>query len=81
MIGTRESGDSVIEGVTGWLVPANDPEALADRLRHAHAHRDLLPAMGAASRQRIVHGYQWRHFRLRLLHAWAHARAGRRPGD
>lgn len=81
MIGTRESGDSVIDGVTGWLVPANDPEALAERLRHAHAHRDLLPAMGAASRQRIVDGYQWRHFRLRLLHAWARARAGKRAAD
>jgi glycosyltransferase involved in cell wall biosynthesis len=81
MIGTRESGDSVIDGVTGWLVPANDPEALADRLRHAHAHRDLLPAMGAASRQRIVNGYQWRHFRLRLLHAWARARTGCAPAD
>jgi glycosyltransferase involved in cell wall biosynthesis len=77
MIGTRESGDGVIDGVTGWLVPANDPGALADRLRHAHAHRELLPAMGAASRQRIVNGYQWRHFRLRLRHAWARAAATR----
>lgn len=73
MIGTRESGDGVVDGVTGWLVPANDPEALAERLRHAHAVRDRLQEMGAASRQRIVNGYQWRHFRLRLLHAWARA--------
>jgi glycosyltransferase involved in cell wall biosynthesis len=78
MIGTRESGDGVIEGITGWLIPANDPEALASRLRHAYDHRDDLPAMGAASRQRVVHGYQWRHFHLRLLHAWARAAAGRR---
>jgi glycosyltransferase involved in cell wall biosynthesis len=77
MIGTRESGDGVIDGVTGWLVPANDPVALAERLRHAYACRDQLPAMGAASRQRMVDGYQWRHFRLRLLHAWARAAAGR----
>jgi len=76
MIGTRESGDGVIDGVTGWLVPANDPSALADRLRHAATHQSDLPAMGAASRRRILHGYQWRHFHLRLLHAWACAVAG-----
>lgn len=76
MIGTRESGDGVVDGLTGWLVPANDPEALADRLRLAHASRDRLPVMGAASRERVVNGYQWRHFRLRLLHAWARV-AGR----
>jgi hypothetical protein len=29
--------------------------------------------MGAASRQRIVDGYQWCHFRRRLQHAWAEA--------
>ena len=80
MIGTRESGDSVIDNVTGWLVPANDPEALAARLAHASAHRDQLAAMGAASRQRVVHGYQWRHFRLRLMHAWARAKEGRHSG-
>jgi len=81
MIGTRESGDSVIDGVTGWLVPANDPVALADRLRHAHTHRDQLPTMGAASRRRVVDGYQWCHFRLRLQQAWARAQAGRRTMD
>jgi glycosyltransferase involved in cell wall biosynthesis len=78
MIGTRESGDGVIDGVTGWLVPANDPVALAERLHHAHAHREQLPAMGAASRQRIVNGYQWSHFRRRLLQAWARAVDARR---
>jgi glycosyltransferase involved in cell wall biosynthesis len=80
MIGTRESGDGVIDGVTGWLVPANDPDALADRLRLAWKCRDRLPAMGAASRQRIVDGYQWCHFRRRLQHAWAKA-AGLARGE
>lgn len=75
MIGTRESGDSIINGVTGWLVPANDPDALAEKIRHAHAHADQLPAMGRAARQRIVDGYQWSHFHLRLLYAYAKAMA------
>lgn len=83
MIATRESGDGVIEGVTGWQVPANDPEALAERLAHAHAHRDELPAMGRAARRRIEENYTWEHFRLRLLHAYARARelAAERSGN
>ena len=74
MIATRESGDGVIEGVTGYLVPANDPAALAERIRHAWEHRDELPAMGRAARERIAANFTWRHFRLRLLHAYAMAR-------
>ncbi len=81
MIGTRESGDGVIDGVTGWLVPANDPKALAERLHYAYTHRDQLPAMGAASRRRVVDGYQWHHFRQRLRHAWARAAASRPTAD
>lgn len=77
MIGTRESGDSVLDGVTGWLVPANDPAALAEKIRHAYDHPEELGPMARATRRRIVEGYQWRHFRLRLQHAWARARAAR----
>ena len=74
IIGTRESGDGVIDGVTGWLVPANDPAALAERIHYAHAHaNDMLPAMGRAARQRIVDRFTWAHFHLRLQHAWAKA--------
>ena len=74
MIATRESGDGVIEGVTGFLVPANDPDALTERIAHAHRHADELPAMGRAARERIAANFTWRHFRLRLLHAYAMAR-------
>jgi glycosyltransferase involved in cell wall biosynthesis len=75
MIGTRESGDGVIDGVTGWLVPANDPNALAEKIRHAHAHPELLFSMGRAARRRIAERFTWAHFRLRLQHAWARARS------
>jgi glycosyltransferase involved in cell wall biosynthesis len=73
MIATRESGDGVIDGVTGFLVPANDPGALAEKIRHAYDHAGILPAMGRAARQRIVDNFTWRHFRLRLLHAYSKA--------
>ncbi len=71
MIGTRESGDGVIDGVTGYLVPANDPGSLAEALKKAHADPDRLAVMGRAARQRVVNHYTWDHYRLRLLHAYA----------
>ena len=46
----------------------------------AAARSPVWGPVDAASRQRIVNGYQWRHFRLRLLHAWARARSRSGPG-
>jgi glycosyltransferase involved in cell wall biosynthesis len=74
MIATRESGDGVIDGVTGFLVPANDPGALAEKIRHAYDHAGELPVLGRAARRRVVENFTWKHFRLRLLHAYARAR-------
>ncbi len=82
MIGTRESGDGVVDGVTGLLVPANDPAALAEKIRWAWEHRDQLPAMGRAARERIATGFTWEHFHARVLlaHARAKERAASRAG-
>ena len=81
MIGTRESGDGVIDGVTGYLVPANDPDALAGALQKAHADPDALATMGRAARRRVVSHYTWDHYRLRLLHAYALAMQRRSERD
>ena len=74
LIATRESGEAVVDGVTGFLVPANDPDALAERIRFAYDHPDLLPIMGRAARERIIQNFTWEHFHLRLLQAYATAR-------
>ncbi len=41
----------VQHGVTGWIVPPHDPDALADCLAAAYAKPDLLAAAGAAGRR------------------------------
>ena len=71
MIATRESGDSVIEGVTGYRVPANDVNALADALRRAWENQDALRTMGLNARQRMVNHYTWDHYHQRLALLWA----------
>ncbi len=70
MIATRESGDSVIEGRTGYLVPANDVDALAGALQRAWENQDLLRTMGLHARQRMVDGYTWEHYHQRLAALW-----------
>ena len=78
LIATRESGDAVVDGVTGMEIPANDAGALAAALEHAHRHRDELAAMGRRGRERIEACLTWDHYRLRLLTAYATAMEGRR---
>ena len=69
-ITTRESGDIVLDGVNGLIVPPNDPEALAAAIEKLYRDRDLGARLGAAGRQRVVENFTWEHFRARLLEAY-----------
>ena len=70
-ITTRESGDVVVDGETGVVIPANDADALAGAIESFHHNRDKLPVMGAAARARVDRELTWEHHRRRLLHAYA----------
>lgn len=74
LITTREGGDMVIDGYNGILVPANDPEALADAIKLAHEKHSDLKQMGLRGRERVEKFLTWDHFRHRLLHAYARAK-------
>ena len=73
LITTRESGDAVVHGETGWIVPPNDPDALAAAIQHFHGHRDEIRAMGARGRERVLRHFTWDHYRRRILHGYASA--------
>jgi glycosyltransferase involved in cell wall biosynthesis len=49
----------VDDGVTGFVVPPNDPPALADRLEWLRAHPDRVARMGAAARRRVLDLFTW----------------------
>jgi glycosyltransferase involved in cell wall biosynthesis len=51
--------DTVREGVTGHLVPPQDPDALAAALRPLLADRSLREAFGAAGNRRVLRHYTW----------------------
>lgn len=74
LIATRESGDAIVDGETGWLVPPDAPGSLADAISQAAARQDELPAIGARARQRVASLFTWDHYRQRLLHGYALAR-------
>ena len=53
--------DYVKNGESGFVVPAGDVNALADRLRWFLEHRELLPRMGQAARA-AVSGLSWTQY-------------------
>ena len=69
-ITTRESGDVVLDGVNGIIIPAEEPDALAAAIERLHADRDLCARLGAAGRARVAENFTWDHFRRRLLEAY-----------
>ncbi len=55
VVATRVGGNPevVVDGNTGFLVPAQDPEALAEAMLHIHQHPKLGRQMGLRGRQRV----------------------------
>lgn len=69
-IATRESGDIVIDGETGWIIPPNDIDALCEALKAAHSDHEKLRRFGAAARKRVCENFTWDHFREKVLDAY-----------
>ncbi len=69
-ITTRESGDVVMDGVEGIIVPPANVDALADAIRHLYDHPEIVERMSVAARRRVVENFTWDHFRERLLGAY-----------
>jgi len=62
VVGSAVGGllDSVVDGVTGRLVPARDPSALASAVRQVLADPATAARWGEAARSRAVAQYDWR---------------------
>lgn len=69
-ITTREAGDVVVDGATGWIIPPNDLDALCGALRRAYDDRATMAVYGAAARQRVTENFTWDHFRSRVRVAY-----------
>jgi glycosyltransferase involved in cell wall biosynthesis len=49
----------VEDGVTGFIVPAHDPDALGEKLRWLAAHPQEAKRMGEAARRRVLEKFTW----------------------
>ena len=74
LISTIESGDVVVHGDNGWIVPPNDPDAIAAAIEHFYHHRDEIQEMGKRGRERVLSLFTWDHYRARVLAAYARAK-------
>jgi hypothetical protein len=61
---------SVEEGVTGFLVPPRDPQALADRLAELHANPAMARAFGRAGIRRTRSMFTWERVADELAKAY-----------
>jgi glycosyltransferase involved in cell wall biosynthesis len=60
----------VEDGVTGFVVPPNDPASLGQRLAWMRAYPTAAAAMGAAGRQRVLERFTWSAVVDRCLDAY-----------
>src|SRR5690606_29767991 len=62
VVGARVGGikSTVLDGETGFLVPPNDPDRLADRLARLLGEPALRRSMGERGRRHVARHYTWR---------------------
>jgi glycosyltransferase involved in cell wall biosynthesis len=66
MTGAKEV---VEEGVTGWIVPIRDVDAISEKIINANESREETRYMGMMAREGVTTGYTWNNYGERLL-AW-----------
>lgn len=74
LIATRASGDAIIDGETGIMIPPDDVDSLCHALVQAHANRVSFAEMGRRARLRVEKYFTWDHYRSRMLHGYACAK-------
>jgi D-inositol-3-phosphate glycosyltransferase len=71
--------DTVVDGVTGDLVPARDPRALAAALRRLLGDEMRRIAYGAAAADRATYAYAWPRVAARLAAVYAEVAGAAEP--
>ena len=81
VVASRAGGlpDKVIPGVTGWLVPPGNEEALGGAIIKALSDPARLQSMGSAGRALVDKEFSWRAATDRLLDVYRELLARRNP--
>lgn len=61
VIGGRSGGacDSVLDGITGFLVESNNPRMIADKIIEILLNKELADRLGREGRDRVFREFQW----------------------
>jgi len=59
--------ETIIDGVTGYIVPPNSPEAIAEKILYLIRHRALREEMGENALKRVVQCYTIEQFTSRMI--------------
>jgi glycosyltransferase involved in cell wall biosynthesis len=72
VVGTAVGGikTTVVDGETGYLVPPNDPEALAEKLAWLKRHPHIAQRLGWAGMRRAYQQYTWRNIAAQIADAY-----------
>lgn len=72
VVATEHTGgpDVLRDGEDGFVIPVRDPDALAERLRWCHAHRQRCREMGRSARERVVRSFRWSDYGARIAEAY-----------
>lgn len=75
VIGSAVGGikSTVVDGHTGYLVPAKDPEALAERLAFLHGHPQHARLLGNQGLRLAYQFYTWRSVAQQVSACYLHA--------
>lgn len=81
VIGSAVGGikHTVIDEVTGFLVPPDDPDALAERLARFHRNPELARAFGRAGIRHVSSRYTWRKVAHDVAHTYESVLERTRP--
>lgn len=71
VIATQNSGgpDAIEDGVSGFIIPIRDVEAIKEKIHRLHAHRDESKEMGLRGRRALMARFTREHYCRRLLKA------------
>jgi glycosyltransferase involved in cell wall biosynthesis len=76
--GVASMPEVVVDGVTGFVVPPNDPATLRDRLCRLRDHPDEARGLGDAGRRRVLERFTWEAVVRRCLTIYRAAAEGKR---
>lgn len=75
VVGTAVGGikTTVVDGETGYLVPPNDPDALAERLAWLYRHPHLAQRLGWTGMRRAYQHFTWANVAKQLIDVYENA--------